>query len=250
MEPTLKANARTLIGKSTQRLRRAGILPAVLYGKGKTSLSLEVSKKEFEKVFRAAGENTLINLLVEGQERKVLVHDVAHHNLRDEAIHVDFYEVDLTRKIHAKVPVHLVGIAPAVKEQGGVLVKNVGEISVEALPGDLPQFIEVSIDGLKEFDNNIRVSDLKFSDKIKVLNHVEEVVVTVKAPRSEAELADLEKPAAEAEKAAIEGMTAQADKEKAEKTAESGEDEKGGGEKAPAAEAKVEKKVEKKPEKK
>ena len=250
MEPTLKAQSRTLIGKRARQLRRVGILPAVLYGKGKTSLSLEVSKKEFEKVFKAAGENTLISLVIEGQERKVLVHDVAKHFLKNEPIHVDFYEVDLTRKIRAKIPVRLTGIAPAVKEQGGVLVKNVGEISVEALPGDLPQFIEVSIEGFKEFDNMVRVSDLRVNEKVKILNHPEEVVVTVKAPRSEAELADLEKPAAEAEKAAIEGMTAQADKEKAEKTAESGEDEKGGGEKAPAAEAKVEKKVEKKPEKK
>ncbi|KKW28313.1 MAG: 50S ribosomal protein L25 [Parcubacteria group bacterium GW2011_GWA2_52_8] len=208
MEPKLKASTRTLIGKRTQKLRRAGILPAVLYGKGKTSESLEVSRKEFDKVFKSAGENTLINLVVEGRER----------------------------------------VSPAVKGQGGVLVKNLGEISVEALPTDLPQFIEVSIEGLKEFGNLVRVSELNLSDKVKMLNHPEEVVVTVKAPRTEAELLELEKPAAEAEKAAIEGMAAQAEKDKTEKAEAEGE--KPGEEKAAAPEAKAEKKSEKKPEKK
>ena len=249
MEPILKANLRTLIGKRVQKLRRAGVLPAVLYGQGKPSQALEVSQKEFETVFRLSGENTLINLVVEGKERKVLVHDVAKHHLKNQAIHVDFYEVDLTRKIHAKIPLHLTGVAPAVKELGGVLVKNLGEIAVEALPTDLPQFIEVSIEGLKEFGKLVRVGDLKVSDKIKILTHPEEAIVAVKAPRTEEELAELEKPTTEAEKAAIEGMEAEAAKAKEEKV-EGAEGEKAAEEKAPAAEAKPEKKLEKKPEKK
>lgn len=223
MELTLTARPRTVTGKLNKKLRREGLLPAVLYGKGKEAVSLEVSGRDFAKIFRQAGESMLINLKIEGAgERKVLVHDVARHYMKDDPIHVDFYEVDLTRKIHTKVPVHFVGIAPAVKELGGILVKNSSELEIEALPQDLPPYIEVNIEPLKQFDNLIRVSDVQVSDKIKLLNHAEDVVISVQAPRSEEELKELEKPTAEEEKAAIETMTKEQEAEKAEK-AETGE---------------------------
>lgn len=197
----------------------------------------------------------MINLVIEGKgETKVLIHDVAKHFMKDEPIHVDFYEVDLTRKIHAKIPLHFVGISAAVKELGGILLKNISEVSVEALPADLPQFFEINIERLKTFDDLVRLGDLKVDEKIRLLGHPEEVLVSVQAPRTEEELAELEKPTAEAEKAAIEGMEAKTVEEKAATEAEKAGAE---GEKAPAeakAETaepkKAEKKVEKKPEKK
>lgn len=210
MEPTLRAQVRTIFGKQNRKLRLQGMLPAILYGKGKPTQSLEVKQKEFEKVFRQSGENTLINLQIEGGgERKVLIHDVAKHYLKNEPIHVDFYEVDLTRKIHAKIPLHFVGTAAAVKESGGVLVRNMAELSIEALPTDLPPFIEVNIESLKQFNDLVRVGDLRLPETIRVLSHPEEVLVTVQAPRTEEELAELEKPTAEAEKAVIESMAAE-----------------------------------------
>src|SRR3989338_2764427 len=207
MELTIAAQSRTVVGKQNEKLRESGMIPAVLYGRGKETVSLQLAHKEFEKIYRQAGENTLINLLVNDKPHKVLIHDVAKHYMKDEPIHVDFYEVDLTRKIHAKVPVHFVGVSPAVKESGGVLIKNLNEIEVEALPMNLPHAIEVSIEKLKTFDDLVRVADLKVSDKVKVLAHPEDVIVKVQAPRTEAELAELEKPTDEAEKAAIEGLT-------------------------------------------
>lgn len=220
MELSIQAKPRNVFGKHNKKLRSAGMLPAVVYGKGKESLALEVKRKEFEKVYRQTGENVLVNLVIEGNgEKKVLIHDVAKHFIKDEPIHVDFYEVDLTRKIHAKIPLHFVGTAPAVKELGGVLVRNLNELEVEALPTDLPPFIEVNLEGLLTFDNLLRVLDLTVGEKIKVLTHTEDVVVSVQAPRTEAELADLEKPTAEVEKAAIEGM-AKEEEVKAEASAE------------------------------
>ena len=107
------------------------------------------------------------------------------------------------------------GVSVAVKELGGILVKNLGEIEVEALPSDLPHSFEVSIERLKTFEDFIRVKDLKISENVKILGHSEEdVMATVQPPRSEEELAALEKPTAEEEKAAIEGMEAEATKEK------------------------------------
>lgn len=244
MELSIRANPRTVLGKQNKKLRAAGKLPAVLYGKGKDSVALEVPQKEFEKVYRQTGESTLVNLVIEGDgERKVLIHEVAKHFMKDEPIHVDFYEVDLTRKIHAKIPLHFVGASPAVKELSGILIKNLNEIEVEALPADLPPFIEVHIEDLKTFADLLRVSDVKVSDKIKVLGHAEDVVVSVQAPRTEEELAELEKPTAEVEKAAIEGMAAE------EKKPEAGEEEEAA-EKAPPEKPEKEEKAEAaKPEK-
>ncbi len=206
-----------MFGKQTQKLRRSGVLPAVLYGKGKETQALEVSAKEFEKVYRATGESTLVNLKIEGgEERKVLIHEVAKHFMQDVPIHVDFYEVDLKRKIHAKIPLHFVGISQAVKELGGVLVKNLNEIEVEALPADLPPFIEINIELLKTFNDHIRIGDLPANEKVKIFGRLEDTLVLVKPPRTEEELAELEKPTAEAEKTAIEGMEAEALKKKEE----------------------------------
>lgn len=217
MELSLEAKLRTLFGKQNKRLRKSGHLPAVLYGKGRPSLSLLVSARDFDRVFKQAGESVLINLKIEGTgEKKVLIHDLAKNYMKDEPIHVDFYEVDLARKIRTKVPVHFLGIAPAVKELGGVLVKNLNELEVEALPQDLPPFVEVNIENLKTFNEPIRISDLKVPEKIKLIGHPEDVIITVQAPRSEAELLELEKPAAETEKAAIETMTKEQEAEKAE----------------------------------
>ena len=219
MELSLEAKVRTTLGKMNKHLRQGGQLPAVLYGKGQANLSLQISTRDFERVFRQAGESVLLNLKIEGVgERKVLIHDVAKNYLKDEPVHVDFYEADLTRKIRTKVPVHFEGVAPAVKELGGVLVKNLNELDVEALPQDLPPFIAISIENLKAFTQPIRISDLKLPDNIRLTGHSEDVIITVQAPRSEEELLELEKPVAEAEKAAIETMTKEQEAEKAEKT--------------------------------
>ncbi len=251
MELTISAQSRTALGKLNKKLRTTGMIPAVLYGpsfakasEGKAStMPLQVNVKEFQKVFKAAGESTLVNLVVEGQgQHKVLIHDVAKHYMRNEPIHVDFYEVDLTRKIHAKIPLEYIGVSAAVKELGGILVKNLTEVEVEALPSDLPHNIELNLETLKIFADHIRVSDIKVSDKVKILTHAEDIIVSVQPPRTEEELAELEKPTAEAEKAAIEGMQAEADKAKEEKAGEGEEGEE-------KAEKKAEPKAEGKPEK-
>lgn len=219
MKLALEAKIRNIFGKQVKKLRKDGFLPAVLYGRGKDTLALEVPAKAFESLFHQAGESTIINLKVEGQgEKKVLIHEVAKHFMKDESVHVDFYEVDLTRKIHAKIPLHFIGTPLAVKELGGVLIKNLSEVEIEALPQDLPKFIEVNVESLKTFNDLIRLSALPASDKIKILGHPEDMVVSVQAPRTEEELAELEKPAAEAEKAAIETITKEQEVAKAVET--------------------------------
>ncbi|MGE5298179.1 MAG: 50S ribosomal protein L25 [Acidobacteriaceae bacterium] len=195
---TLNAKLRTLLGRATKQVRRNGSLPAVIYGHGQDTKSLELNEREFLKVFKQAGESTLVSLDVEGKAVPVLIHDVQHHYLTGKPIHVDFYAVKMTEKLTATIPIHLIGEAPAVKTLGGTLVKNLSEIEVECLPADIPPFVEADLSKLNSFEDAVRVSDLKFSDKVKVLANADEMIVGVEAPRTEEELKELEeKPVAE-----------------------------------------------------
>lgn len=189
---TLAATRRTVSGKSVSKLRKNGKLPAVLYGHGMESQHLELDERDFNKVFKKAGESTLVTLSFEGKDQPVLIQDVQKHYLKDNSIHVDFYAVRMDEKLTATVPLHFEGEAPAVKALGGILTKNISEVEVECLPADLPQYIEVELSGLDTFDKAIRVGDLKVSDKVKVLASEDEMIVTVIPPRSEEELKELE----------------------------------------------------------
>ena len=188
----INATKRTVLGKHTESIRQAGKLPGVLYGHNVETQSIEMAEKDFAKAFKSAGETTLVNLVVDGQARPVLIHDVQRHYLNGNPIHVDFYAINMSEKVKVKIPLHFVGESPAVKALGGTLVKNLSEIEVECLPGDLPHSIEVDISILETFENAVRVSDVKISDKVTIIANPEEVVVTVAAPRSEEEMKALD----------------------------------------------------------
>ncbi|OGE81915.1 MAG: hypothetical protein A3H72_02005 [Candidatus Doudnabacteria bacterium RIFCSPLOWO2_02_FULL_48_8] len=206
MEMTLAATKRNTTGKKVSNLRKTGKLPGVLYGHDVEATSLEVDEKDFLKVFKKAGESTLINLVVDGQARPVLIHEVQNHFLSDYVQHVDFYAVDMTEKLHAKIPLHFVGESPAVKNLGGVLVKNLQEVEVECLPADLPPFIELDISKLAELNQAFRVSGLMVSDKVKILTNADDMVVNVAPPRSEEELKELEQAPVAEDVTKVEGV--------------------------------------------
>ncbi len=205
-EITINATKRTITGKEVKHLRQAGKLPAVVYGHERKAENLEVSENEFLKAFKAAGESTIIDLNVDGQKTPVLIQDVHMHYLTDQPIHVDFYAVNMTEKLTATVQLHFVGEAPAVKALGAILAKNLSEIEVECLPTDLPPFLEVDISGLANFDDAIRIADLKVSDKVKILPAPEELVVSVTEPRSEDDLKALDEKPVAADVTAVEGV--------------------------------------------
>jgi large subunit ribosomal protein L25 len=184
----ITATKREVSGKRVKTLRKAGKLPAVLYGHNVPTQSIEVSEKDFLKAFKKAGESTIVNLVVDGTNNPVLIHDVHNHYLFDNPIHVDFYAVNMSEKIKVKIPVHFSGDAPAVKALGGTLVKNLSEVEVECLPADIPQAFEVDVSVLQTFENAIRVSDLKVGDRVAIITPTEEVLATVAAPRSEEEM--------------------------------------------------------------
>lgn len=184
---TLKAITRDVFGKKVKTLRREGLIPAELYGRGRTNLHLAVASKDFRDVYKKAGENTVVVLESEkqGGNKNVLVSDVQQNPLSGEFTHVDFYEVRMDEKITVMVPVHFTGEAPAVKEKEGILVKAMQEIEVEALPADLPGAIEVSLESLADIGSSIHVKDIKISDRVKLLIDEETVIATVVQPVAE-----------------------------------------------------------------
>jgi len=169
-------------------LRLNDLLPAEFYGKGVKNVSLQIPYHAFRRLFRTAGRNTVIELNVDGKAKhNVLVHDLQRDPISDEIIHVDFINVRMDQVIHAKIPLKFIGLAPAVKELGGILTYNLKEIDVKCLPKDLVPSIEVSVDSIVDFHSYVRVKDLNLPAAITPINPLEEVVVTAVLPKEEVE---------------------------------------------------------------
>ncbi|OGZ23021.1 MAG: hypothetical protein A3A08_02640 [Candidatus Nealsonbacteria bacterium RIFCSPLOWO2_01_FULL_41_9] len=199
---TLKAEIRKISGKKVKALRQKGVLPAVLYGPGlKNSLSLEVDLKEFEKVFMEAGESSMISLDIEGKKSLVLVHEIEKDGISGKLIHVDFYQPKAGQMIETKVPLVFEGVALAVKDLGGTLVKNIQEVHVRALPENLPHRILVDIGGLKTFEDNIMIKDLILPEGVKIIREPQDIAAKVVPAQKIKE----EVPAKPAEEAVAEG---------------------------------------------
>ncbi len=203
------------------KLRKLGQIPAVLYGHNVPTVSLKLKKTEFEKAFKVAGESSILDLNIEGdQTHPVLIQEVQLHYLTNEPIHADFYQVSMTEKLKAHVALEFTGESPAVKAMGGVLVKVLNQVEVQCLPADLPHNIPVDISALINFSSTIHVKDLQISSKVQIMNSGEEVVVKVQPPRDvEAELAKTTD-----EKAVVEAVVAASEKPKAEAEGATGED--------------------------
>lgn len=193
----LKAELREITGRKVGKIRKTGLTPAILYGHNIKSMNLSVDAQGFSRLFKEAGETTLLNLSVGGKKHNVLIHDVARHPLSGEILHVDFFEVRMDEKIKTKVPLVFIGEAPAVKSEGGVLVKALQEVELEAFPQDLPKEIKVDISGLKTFEDKIHIKDLKLADGVRILVETNETVTFVAPPRSEKELEALEQKSVE-----------------------------------------------------
>lgn len=189
----ITAGLREEKGRKTNILRAEGKVPGVMYGFEVTApVSLTVDRNAFNKIYAKAGESMVVDLEIDGKTHPVLIADIQRNVLTDFFTHVDFRRVDMKRKIEAKIPLKLVGEAPAVKTHGGTLVQSIEEIEVLSLPDALVHEIEVDIAALKTFEDMIRVKDVKVPEGIEVKTWAEQTVATVQPPRSEAELAALD----------------------------------------------------------
>jgi len=184
----LNAQLRTVMGSKVKTIREDGFIPAVLYGKDQTPIALQVPNKDFNKTFKSAGESTLVYVNVDGQTYPTIIHDIARHPASDAIIHADFYKVNLSQKIKTKVPVAFIGESQAVKD-GGIFIRNMNEVEVEALPQDLPHEISFDMSTLVAFGDHISLKDAKTDSKVEVLGNADEIVAAVQAPISEEALA-------------------------------------------------------------
>ena len=181
----LSVTMREKFGKVVAQTRKAGFIPAEVYGKGLENLHISVSAKDFKKVFKEAGRNTLITLSAGGEKYSTLVHDVQKDYLSDEVIHIDFYRVRMDEKIKAKVPLEFTGEAMGVKEKGGILNISMHEIEIESLPGDLPHRLSVDLAPLDDINKSVYVKNIAVPNGVKVLVDPNTAIATVKAPVEE-----------------------------------------------------------------
>lgn len=212
----LKADTRKVFGRKVSRLRKDGLIPATVYGKNVKSQSLNLEEKVLQEVYKKAGETGVIDLTVnsEKQSRPVLIHNVQLHPVTDQVLHVEFHQVDLTKKVTVNIPVETIGKAPAV-EKGGVLISLMDELEVEALPTDLPEKFVVDISKLEEVGDSILLKDLDY-DKAKVELRVEDMdapLVKIDEPKEEEEEPEPEAAgAAEGEAATGESLVKEGEK--------------------------------------
>jgi large subunit ribosomal protein L25 len=190
MDLELNLDAREAQGKANKRLRREGIVPGVVYGKGEGSTNVQVEAKTFETLYRAAGRTSVVKFRLPGASRATsgFIKSVQRHPLSGQAIHVDYYLVNLNVEMEVDVPLVFVGEAPAVEASGGTLLHNLSSIRVKALPNDIPHEVQVDVSVLKSLDVAIHVKDLNLNrDLVQVLSDGETLVSTVVPPRVEEE---------------------------------------------------------------
>jgi large subunit ribosomal protein L25 len=186
--PDMIVTPREATGKEiAKKLRRAGKLPAVLYGEGKPSVSLTVDEKGLLEILKSkSGRRSIINFELEGsgQKRFVIVKDYQLNPLDGRLTHADFLRIDMAKTLRVKVPVHTTGEAAGVKQQGGVFELIAHEVEVECLPADIPEEIRIDISALM-INQAIHYSDLKLGDKVKLTAHdLEQPLAHVTAPRA------------------------------------------------------------------
>jgi len=194
---TLNASKREVVGKSVATLRRAGLVPAVLYGGKVVTTNLSLDGKEFLKVYKEAGENTLVEVVVVGKDGKeektpVLIHDVLPDALTRTILHVDLYAVALDEVTQAMIPVEFVGVAPVEEELQGIVIRVASEIEVEALPQHLPHEITISLSSLTTFDSQIHAKDIVLPEGVTLVTDPLMVLVSVSEPLSEEEIKKME----------------------------------------------------------
>ncbi len=184
----LEAASRDVGSKNKKKLIKEKMIPAIVYGHGLKNQPISVLRFNFEKIFKKTGTNTLIWLKTNSGKKQVLIYDYQQDPVTDQFIHVDFYAVKMDEKIEADIPLKFIGISSAVKDKGGVLVKNMENVKVKCLPKDLPHEIEVDLSALNSFEDRIRVSDLKAGSAVEILiDDKKQIVANAVMPREEKE---------------------------------------------------------------
>ena len=227
---SVAAEIRSQKGKNAaRRLRAAGRIPAILYGKQEDSVAVTVNPKELSAILHSGtGHNTIFSLEIEERgTTSVMIKDWQFDPVKENLLHADLIRISMDKTLQVKVPITAVGEAKGVKVQGGIFEFVLREVDVECLPSDIPEHITIDVSNL-EIGANFRVSDLPVDPKIKILSEADLVVAHVIAPKEE-----------KVPEPAVEAVVAEPEVIKKGKVAEEGEEE-----------AEAEKKEKAKPEEK
>jgi len=173
---------------SPEKVRAAGSMPAVYYGPKEASTSISVNAKEFGKVWKKAGESSVVILKdAAGAEHETLIHEVDVHPLTGTPRHADFYVIEKGKKVQVSVPLVFTGVSSAVKDKAGILVKVQRELEIEAAPRDLPHDITVDISRLVELTDVIKAGDLTLSPGVVLMISADEIIASISVPKEEVE---------------------------------------------------------------
>jgi len=173
--------------QALSQLRSQGFIPAVVYGPKTDNLHIQIKKAEALKIYDQGCEYSLITLDIDGQEqRQGIIKDLAQTKVKDQLIHMDFFQVDMAEKVTTEVELNFIGEAPAVKQLGGVVVKNFDAVEIECLPKDLTSELDVDLSVLTDFDTHITFADLKLPKGVALSDKHEmnEIIVAVEEPRA------------------------------------------------------------------
>jgi large subunit ribosomal protein L25 len=181
---------RVILGKKVRAMRRQGIVPANIYGNNVESVAVQVPSDDLRHLMRDHARTEIVYVQLDGEERPTFIKDVQRNPVTDQVLHVDFFQISLKEKVKIEVPIHLIGIPPAIDTYGGILTHHLNYVLVEALPTSIPSAIEVDVSGLEEIGASIHVSDLVTSEGAEILQDADSVVARIDLPaaeRSEAE---------------------------------------------------------------
>jgi len=173
------------IKASPNTLRHAGVLPAVVYGRKEPSTPISIDRRTFEKIYKKAGESTVITLKGLGEDKDALIHDVSVDAVTGQALHADFYAIAKGQTVTVAIPLEFTGESLAVKELGGILVKVMHELEIECEPKDLPHSIAVDISKLDTLESQIKIADLKLPATAKISVDADEVVAMIDVAKEE-----------------------------------------------------------------
>ena len=185
-EIKLSAELRGEENVKINKIRKDGYVPAVVYGSGSDNKNIKVKDLDFQRIFAEAGESHLIDISIGGGDPiKVIVKDTQKDPVKDNIIHIDFYQVDMNKKITAEIPLNFIGGSKAVKEMGGTLVKNLDALEVKCLPGNLVDKIDIDLSALSDFHDTIRISDINLPQGMDPTIDANEMVAAVAEPAKE-----------------------------------------------------------------
>jgi large subunit ribosomal protein L25 len=183
---TLKADIREAKTKP-QALRKTGQIPAVFYGRKEASTPITIRQTDFMKIWKKAGESTVITLDTNKGEKESLIHDVDLDPVTGIPRHADFYVFEKGHRVEVSLPIEFSGVSPAVKDLGGILVKVIHELKIEAMPKDLPHNIIIDISTLTNLGDQVLAKDVPLPPNVELKINPEEVVATISLPREEKE---------------------------------------------------------------